>query len=95
MVAGDNIQLTFSGKTGRMASMTVDGAQWKDISQRFYMYHSGSVGCAFFTLDSAVLGFGLESSGCDCCMVRVFQLKFTIEDVIGSHACSLEALACV
>jgi hypothetical protein len=27
--------------------------------------------------------------------VRVFGQKFTLEDAIGSHACSLEALACV
>jgi hypothetical protein len=27
--------------------------------------------------------------------VRVFRQKFTLEDAIGSHACSLEALACV
>jgi hypothetical protein len=26
--------------------------------------------------------------------VRVFYKKFTFEDAIGSHACSLEALAC-
>jgi hypothetical protein len=27
------------------------------------------------------------------CTVRVFRLEFTLEDAIGSHACSLEALA--
>jgi hypothetical protein len=27
------------------------------------------------------------------CTVRVFRQKFTLEDAIGSHACSLEALA--
>jgi hypothetical protein len=27
--------------------------------------------------------------------VRVFRQKFTLEDAIGSHACSLEAVACV
>jgi hypothetical protein len=27
--------------------------------------------------------------------VRVFRQEFTLEDAIGSHACSLEALACV
>jgi hypothetical protein len=27
--------------------------------------------------------------------VRVFRQKFTLEDAIESHACSLEALACV
>jgi hypothetical protein len=27
--------------------------------------------------------------------VRVFRQQFTLEDAIGSHACSLEALACV
>jgi hypothetical protein len=29
------------------------------------------------------------------CTVLFFRLKFTLEDAIGSHACSLEALACV
>jgi hypothetical protein len=29
------------------------------------------------------------------CTVRVFRQKFTLEDAIGSHACSLEALASV
>jgi hypothetical protein len=29
------------------------------------------------------------------CTVRVFRQKLTIEDPIGSHACSLEALTCV
>jgi hypothetical protein len=28
-------------------------------------------------------------------MVRVFRQKFTLDDAIGSHACSLEALTCV
>ena len=27
--------------------------------------------------------------------VRVFRREFTLEDGIGSHACSLEAIACV
>jgi hypothetical protein len=27
--------------------------------------------------------------------VRFFRQKFTLEDAIGSHACSLEALACI
>jgi nicotinamide phosphoribosyltransferase len=27
--------------------------------------------------------------------VRVFRQKFTLEDVIGSHACSLQAITCV
>jgi hypothetical protein len=45
--------------------------------------------CALFTMDSAVLGLG--SLGCGCCTVRVFRLKFTLEDAIGPHACSLEA----
>jgi hypothetical protein len=31
----------------------------------------------------------------DLCPVRVFRQKFTLEDAIGSHACSLEALTCV
>ena len=29
------------------------------------------------------------------CRVRVFRQKFTLKNAIGSHACSLEALACV
>jgi hypothetical protein len=29
------------------------------------------------------------------CTVRVFGQKFTLKDAIGSHACSLDALACV
>jgi acyl-CoA hydrolase len=29
------------------------------------------------------------------CTVRVFRQKSSLEDAIGSHACSLEALACV
>jgi hypothetical protein len=29
------------------------------------------------------------------CTVRVFRHKFTLVDAIGSHACSLQALACV
>jgi hypothetical protein len=51
------------------------------------------VRCAFSTMDSAVLGLGLL--GCGCCTVCVFRQEFTLEDAIGSHACSLEALACV
>jgi hypothetical protein len=27
--------------------------------------------------------------------VRIFRQKFPLEDAIGSHACSLQALACV
>jgi hypothetical protein len=29
------------------------------------------------------------------CTVRVFRQKFPLEDAIGSHACSLDALPCV
>jgi hypothetical protein len=29
------------------------------------------------------------------CTVRVCRQQFTLEDAIGSHACSLEALACM
>jgi hypothetical protein len=29
------------------------------------------------------------------CAVLVFRLKFALNDAIGSHACLLEALACV
>jgi parallel beta-helix repeat protein len=29
------------------------------------------------------------------CTVRFFRQKFTLEDAIGSHACSLEGLPCV
>jgi hypothetical protein len=50
-------------------------------------------GARLFSMDSAVLGLGL--SGCGCCIVRVFRENFALEDAIGSHACSLEALACV
>jgi hypothetical protein len=39
------------------------------------------------------IGVGLPSSWVGT--VRVFRLKFTLEDAIGSHACLLEALACV
>jgi hypothetical protein len=45
------------------------------------------------TMGSAVLGLAL--SGCGCCTVRVFRQESTLEDAIGSHACSLEALTCV
>jgi hypothetical protein len=45
------------------------------------------------TMDSAVLG--LASSGCGCCTVRVLRRDFALEDAIGSHACSLQALTCV
>jgi hypothetical protein len=41
--------------------------------------YSLMVRCAFFAMDSAALGLG--SSGCGCCTVRVFQQKFTLEDV--------------
>jgi hypothetical protein len=34
-------------------------------------------------------------SGLGCCTVRVCRQEFTLEDAIGSHACSLEALPCV
>jgi hypothetical protein len=43
------------------------------------------VRCAFFIMDSALLGLG--SSGCGCCTVRVFRQNFTPEDASGSHAC--------
>jgi hypothetical protein len=36
----------------------------------------------------------LASSGCGCYAVCVFRLQFALEDVINSHACSLEALPC-
>jgi hypothetical protein len=39
----------------------------------------------------SLLFYGLTSAGA----VRVFRQEFTLEDDIGSHACSLEALACV
>jgi hypothetical protein len=32
-----------------------------------------------------------ESNSSNVCTVRVFRQKFTLEDAIGSHACSLEA----
>jgi hypothetical protein len=50
-------------------------------------------GCTFSTMNSTVLGLG--SLGCDCCPVRIFLQKVALEHVIGSHACSFEALACV
>jgi hypothetical protein len=59
-------------------------------SIRFSAY---TVRCALLTIDSAALGLG--PSGCGCCTVRVFRQKFTLEDAVGSHACSLEALPCV
>jgi proprotein convertase subtilisin/kexin type 5 len=34
---------------------------------------------------------GGGTSDCTSCTVRVFRQKFTLEDAIGSHACSLEA----
>jgi hypothetical protein len=37
----------------------------------------------------------VSSIGCDYCTVRVFRQDFALEDAIGSHACSLEALPCV
>jgi hypothetical protein len=37
------------------------------------------------------VGLGRSSAG----TVRVFRQKFTLEDAIGSHACSLEANTCV
>jgi hypothetical protein len=46
-----------------------------------------------FTMDSVVLGLG--SSGCDCCAVYIFVQDFALEDAIGFHAGSFEALACV
>jgi hypothetical protein len=45
--------------------------------------HVTAARCSAFTMDSAVLGL---SSGCDCCTVRVFRLKSTLEDAIGFHA---------
>jgi hypothetical protein len=48
---------------------------------------------SFSTMDSAVLGLG--SLGCGCCTLLVFEEDFALEDAIGSHACPLEALACV
>jgi hypothetical protein len=50
-------------------------------------------GACVFTMDSAVLGLGLL--GCSCCTVRVFEQDFALEDAIGTHARSLEALPCV
>jgi hypothetical protein len=40
-------------------------------------------------MDSAVLG--LASPGCGWCTVSVCRQKITLEDAVGSHACSLEA----
>jgi hypothetical protein len=61
--------------------------------ERFTMVWFGHsmwlVRCAFFTMDSVVLG--LAALGCGCCTVRVFRHKFALENAIGSPACSLEA----
>jgi hypothetical protein len=53
-----------------------------------FLHRAVNVGvrCAFFTLDSTVLGFGLESLGCDCCTVRVVRQEFTLEDAVEFHA---------
>ena len=50
--------------------------------------------CAFFTMDSALLGLAALGCGCCTCTVRVFYQNLQLEDAIGSHACS-EALAFV
>jgi pimeloyl-ACP methyl ester carboxylesterase len=50
------------------------------------------VRCVFFTMDSAVLG--LASSGC-AGTVRVVRPRIALEDAIGFHARSREALACM
>jgi hypothetical protein len=42
------------------------------------------VGCAVFTMDSAVLG--LASLGCSCCTLHVSRQEFTLEDAIEFHA---------
>jgi hypothetical protein len=39
--------------------------------------------------------WGDEEEEDDKGSVRVFRQKFTLKDAIGSHACSLEALACM
>jgi hypothetical protein len=36
-----------------------------------------------------------DAQSCIACTVRVYRQEFTLEDAIGSHACSLEALPCV
>ena len=36
--------------------------------------------------------YGIETEPWYIGTVRVFRQKFTLEDAIGSHACSLEAL---
>ena len=49
-----------------------------------------------FTMNSAVLG--LAALGYGCCTLHGFRQmsqRFTLEDAIGSHAGSLEALACM
>jgi hypothetical protein len=39
--------------------------------------------------------FSAEKAWTSCGTVLVFRQKVTLEDAIRSHACSLEALACV
>jgi hypothetical protein len=65
----------------------------ESIAGKYFPNLLGPVRCAFFTMDSAVLGLG--SSGCGWYTVRVSRQESTLEDAIGSHACSLEALASV
>jgi hypothetical protein len=51
-----------------------------------------AVGDAFSKHHYSVSASDAAASGIRAgCTVRVFRLKFTLEDVIGSHACSLEA----
>jgi hypothetical protein len=47
-------------------------------------------GARFLTMDSA-LGFASSALLPSCCTVRVFRQKSTLDDAIGSHACSLQA----
>jgi hypothetical protein len=47
------------------------------------------------TPGASVFAAGWVRLYCFGCAVRVFRPKSTLEDAIGSHACSLEDLACV
>jgi hypothetical protein len=51
--------------------------------------------CAQHYLSKLASWGGGNTPFTDLCTVPVFRQKFTLEDAIGSHACSLEARACV
>jgi hypothetical protein len=59
----------------------------------------GTVNCAQTLKATMLMGPFWDSTstvaGSEYSTVRVFRQKITLEDAIGSHACSLEALSCV